>query len=218
MMLVGLCACGSKTDNKSSESSAPESSAADNTVAAFNSDASTEETSAASGPAASQAKLDQKLNFIKLDDRDPSVLKGVSVYGNRTGSSEFNSKDPSTEGIRCVFELNEWVGFDLDTAKTAGITVWVLKHNDDQKLYETAEFTDQMAGFAQFCELKQDTENPENKSWGEFYLNPESCGAGYYDFVFVYDGKAIATLLTKFYNEGELSDKTDAELTKLMTE
>ena len=54
--------------------------------------------------------------------------------------------------------------------------------------------------------------------WGSFYLHPEECEPGYYDFVFTYEGKAIATLLTRFYNEDELTVKSDAELEALMHE
>ena len=54
--------------------------------------------------------------------------------------------------------------------------------------------------------------------WGSFYLNKEECEPGYYDFVFTYEGKAIATLLTRFYNENELTVKSDAELEALMHE
>ena len=41
---------------------------------------------------------------------------------------------------------------------------------------------------------------------------------GYYDFVFTYEGKAIAALLTRFYAEGDLRAKSDADLEKLMHE
>ena len=54
--------------------------------------------------------------------------------------------------------------------------------------------------------------------WGDFNLNPEEHKAGYYDFVFTYEGKAIAVLLTYFYNEGELNGKSGAKLEALMHE
>ena len=63
-----------------------------------------------------------------------------------------------------------------------------------------------------------DADNPDEWSWGEFYLHSEECEPGYYDFVFTYDGKAIATLLTRFYGVAELSGKSDEELEKLMHE
>ena len=71
-----------------------------------------------------------------------------------------------------------------------------------------------------YCDLHypEDAENPDETEWGSFYLHPEECEPGYYDFVFTYEGKAIATLLTRFYNENELTVKSDAELEALMHE
>jgi len=74
-----------------------------------------------------------------------------------------------------------------------------------------------MPGFVSYCDLPCLADDPEG-CWGNFYLNPEDCEAGYYDFVFTYQGKAIAILLTRFYNDGELSEKSGAELEALMHE
>ncbi len=77
-----------------------------------------------------------------------------------------------------------------------------------------------MPNFAGYCDLHypEDAGNPDEWYWGSFYLNGEDCEPGYYDFVFTYEGKAIATLLTRFYGEGEISGMTDAELEALMHE
>ncbi len=77
-----------------------------------------------------------------------------------------------------------------------------------------------MPDFAGYCDLRypSEEENPEEWCWGAFYLPPEECEPGYYDFVFPCDGKAIATLLTRFYGAGELSGKSDDELETLMHE
>ena len=45
---------------------------------------------------------------------------------------------------------------------------------------------------------------------------PEEVNPGYYDFVFIYNNKVFATMLTKFYKTNELLDKPDSELEKLM--
>ncbi|MBR6100918.1 MAG: hypothetical protein IKP95_00650 [Ruminococcus sp.] len=39
--------------------------------------------------------------------------------------------------------------------------------------------------------------------------------AGLYDLVLTYEGKAIGSMLIKFYDEGELSGKSDEELKEL---
>ena len=168
-------------------------------------------------PTAANAGLTGTLNYINLDDRDPSVLRGVTIYGNRAGSDGFNEKAAAKQGIRCVFELNEYVGFIPDTDLTYGITVWVFSHKENQSYYNTCAFSDLTPGFAERCILRFDTDDPESNYWGEFYLNASAFEQGYYDFVFVYEGKAIATMITRFYAEGALETKTDAELEAIMT-
>ena len=174
----------------------------------------------AAGVEAKESMLPGKLYFFNLEDRDPSVLRGVKICGNVCGSTEFNvSREKGTDGIRCIFQMNEWVEFYPDTDATYGIKVWILEHREDQRSYETTQFSDQMPGFVQYCDLRypEDEENPDEYQWGAFYLRPEDCKPGYYDFVYVYEGKAIAKMLTYFYADGEIQEKSDADLEKLMS-
>ena len=137
------------------------------------------------------AKLTGSLNIIDLEDRDPSVLRGVRIAGNSVGKATgINGKEFSLTDVRCIFELDEWIEFYPDTDATYGLRVWILKHRDD----------------------------PDDWYWGNFYLHQEDCETGYYDFVFTYEGKAIAVLTTRFYKVGEISGKSDAELEALMHE
>ena len=167
------------------------------------------------------AKLTGKLNLIELEDRDPSILRGVSTYGESIGSvDDINGKEKSLDDVRCIFQLNEWVEFYPDIDKEYGLRVWILEHRDDHEYYSACDFSDLMPGFAGYCDLHypEDADNPDEWYWGNFYLNPEEHGAGYYDFVFTYEDKAIATLVTRFYNDGELAGKSGTELEKLMHE
>ena len=166
------------------------------------------------------AKLSGKFSIINLEDRDPSILRGIRIYGNQAGTPEgFNGKEASLTDVRCIFELGEWVEFYPDTDAEYYLRVWVLKHRDDQEYYNTCKFSDLMPNFATYCDLHYpvDEENPDEWYWGSFYLNPDS-EPGYYDFVFTYEGKAIAVLQTRFYQAGELASKSDEELEKLMRE
>ena len=210
LMLVSLAACR-RADSRNQGDSAPNGEAGSNSQIGSSSD-----TNHPLSPAPEGASLTGKLNYIHRDDRDPSVLKGVTIYGNRAGSAELNSRAPAAEGVRNVFELNEHVGFVPDTDAEDGMEVWVFRHRDNQQSYETAEFSEQMPGFVNSSELSFDKDEPENSKLGEFYLDPEDWDAGYYDFVFVYDGKAVATLLTRFYNMDELEGKSDDDLEALM--
>ena len=96
---------------------------------------------------------------------------------------------------------------------TSGILVYVLPHREDQKSYETEAFSGDMPELAAVYNMEQQ----EGDDWGEFYLNPEEAAPGCYDFVFVYEGKAIATLATRFCDEGQLENLTDKELEDYMS-
>ena len=167
------------------------------------------------------AKLTGALNLIQLDDRDPSILRGLRIIGSRAGSAEgMNARPSSLTDVRCIFELNEWIEFYPDTDAEFYMRVWILQHREDQESYNTCRFSDLMPGFVSYCDLHYpvDAEDPENWCWGNFYLNAEEWEPGLYDFVITYEGKAIATLLTRFYPVDELSSKSDAELEALMHE
>ncbi len=225
VLVLGLAACGSSrtTSQNNNPSSSGNNSSNPSTNSTGDDQPSGNESGAdntsQSGNNAEAAKLTGKMNIINLDDRDPSVLRGVAIKGNQAGTADgFNSKESSLTDVHCIFELNEWVYFYPDTDATYGLKVWILKHRDDQEYYNTCKFSDLMPNFANYCDLHypEDAENPDETEWGSFYLNPEECEPGYYDFVFTYEGKAIATLLTRFYKEGELSSLSDDELEDLI--
>lgn len=218
IMVASLAACGTNNSNTNGNNSTnpPASSTGDNQQSG---NESGNGNTTQSGNNAEAAKLTGKMNIINLDDRDPSVLRGVVIKGNHAGSYDgINGKESSLTDVRCIFELNEWVYFYPDTDATYGLRVWILKHRDDQEYYNKAKFSDLDPNFVNYCDLHypEDAENPDETEWGSFYLNPEECEPGYYDFVFTYEGKAIATLLTRFYNENELTVKSDAELEDLI--
>ncbi|MBP5207702.1 MAG: hypothetical protein J6330_04535, partial [Clostridia bacterium] len=107
-MLVGIAACkgnnsggtGAVTTDAGSVDSGASGSGSGNG------------TTAQSGGDAEPAKLTGKLNLIDLDDRDPSVLRGVTIKGNCAGTADgFNNRESSLTDVRCIFELNEWIEF-----------------------------------------------------------------------------------------------------------
>jgi len=227
VLVLGLAACdssGTTSQNNNPSGSGNNSSNPSTNSTGDNQPSGNEsgaDNTSQSGNNAEAAKLTGKMNIINLDDRDPSVLRGVTIKGVNTGSYDgINGKEPSLTDVRCIFELNEWIEFYPDTDATYGLRVWILKHRDDQEYYNKAKFSDLDPNFANYCDLHypEDEENPDEWYWGNFYLNMEECEPGYYDFVFTYEGKAIATLLTRFYKEGELSAKSDTELEALMHE
>ena len=222
LMIFALSACGKSGDAEKPDDGKQTEDQAETQTAPDSQTDDVKDTSADTpDKPAEGAKLTGKLNLIELDDRDPSVLRGVAISGNCAGSYDgINGKESSLTDVRCIFELSEWIEFFPDTDATYGLRVWILKHRDDQEYYNTAKFSDLDPNFANYCDLHypEDADNPDEWYWGDFYLNKEECEPGYYDFVFTYEGKAIATLLTRFYNEGELSGRSDAELEALMHE
>ena len=157
------------------------------------------------------------LNDVNLKDGEEPVLKGLRLVGNRAGSGidtegGINNKPASKEGIRCIFELNEWVEVYPDIDKKAGLTVYIRTHQEDQGAYEKMSGSALGDGAAAVCAWTDEGgEDPAS-----FYLNPDDCGSGYYDFVFTSQDQVIATMLAYFYNQDELEGKSDAELEKLM--
>ena len=151
--------------------------------------------------------------FDKDADGGP-VIKGLTLKGNQYGSAEFNDKAPDVKGIRCIFALNEWVEFYPDTAVTEGIYVYVYKHADDAKVYTDMGFTEEDTKVLATCTLEKPEE--ADYQWGALYLNPEYADPDVYDIVFVKDGKAVAVMEAKFFDESSIEDKSDDELRAMM--
>ena len=143
---------------------------------------------------------------------DTPVVKTVCAAGNQAGSTEFNYKDPATKGIRCVFELNEWIEFVLDTDGTDSLKVFAYKHEADARVYLDKTFNEEDA--VAFAELNKP--ETEGESWGDFYIHPDEYPEGIYDIVFVKDGKAVAMMAAKIVGEGAIADKSDDELASMM--
>ena len=74
-----------------------------------------------------------KLYFVNVQEGEQPVMTALSLYGDRCGSEAFNSKPYSSEGIRSVFELNEWVEFNPQASVGSGIKVMVFSHKAEQK-------------------------------------------------------------------------------------
>ena len=157
-----------------------------------------------------------KLYFVNLKEGEKPIMTGLSLSGNRCGKAEFNNKPYAAEGIRSVFELDEWIEFHPETSAGTGIKVMVFKHKTDQSFFQKNALNDETAGYVQELDLNKDPDADETAHWGSFYLHPEEVDPGYYDFVFLYNNKVFATMVTRFYKPDELLDKDNAELEKLM--
>ena len=156
-----------------------------------------------------------KLYFVNLNEGEKPVMTGLSLHGNVCGSGDFNNKPYAAEGIRSVYELDEWIEFHPQTKAVTGIKVMVFEHKTDQSFYQKNALNDETAGYVLECDLNKDPDGEETAHWGSFYLHPQEVNPGFYDFVFVYNNKVFATMLTKFYKPEELYGKPDSELEEL---
>ena len=145
---------------------------------------------------------------------DKDVIKGITVKGNQLGSAGFNDKDPDVKGIRCIFQLNEWVEFYPDTSVNDGLWVYVYKHADDANVYTDMGFTEEDTKVLATCTLEKPEE--ADYQWGALYLNPDYADPGVYDIVFVKDGKAVAVMEAKFFDGLSIQEKSDEELSAMM--
>ena len=158
-----------------------------------------------------------KLYFVNLKEGEQPIMPALSLFGNRCGSEQFNHKPQAAEGIRSVFELDEWIEFYPKANAVSGITVMVFEHKEDQSLYLKNTLNEKTPGYIQELALNKDPED-EAQQWGSFYLHPEEVNPGYYDFVFIYKNKVIASMLTHFFKPNEIYEKSDSELENLMSQ
>lgn len=159
-----------------------------------------------------------KLYFVNVKEGEKPIMTALSLFGNRCGSDSFNHKPYAAEGIRSVFELDEWIEFYPQASAGSGIKVMVFKHQEDQGFYLKSSLNDKTSGYIQELDLNKDPEGDETSHWGSFYLHPEEVEPGYYDFVFIYKNKVFATMLTHFFKPNEIYEKSDSELEKLMSQ
>lgn len=208
-MLLASCG-GSQNQNSTTDSANNSATTTDGSTASNNSGNATKAD-------AQKAMIPGKLNFVNLKDGEQPVMTALTLKGNQVGSAEWNDRKPATEGIRCIFNLNEWIEFYPVTNAEYGIKVWIIKHKDDQSYYLKNKMRDITPGFVQGGDIRKDPDAEEGSPWGSMYVNPDNAEPGYYDFVFTYEDKVFATMLTKFYKVDELDNKSDDELTDLMS-
>ncbi|MCR5489862.1 MAG: hypothetical protein K6F03_07340 [Saccharofermentans sp.] len=207
-MLLSLSACN-KGKGTPASSNATTKAAAAGEGAGGNTDATKKNTDAS----AIVLLPGELYQFDKDADGGP-VIKGLTLKGNQVGTAEFNAKDPDVKGIRCIFQLNEWVEFYPDTTVTGGIYVYVYKHADDAKVYTDMGFTEEDTKVLATCTLAKPEEAADQ--WGAFYLSPDNAQPGVYDIVFVKDGKAVAVMEAKFFDGLSIQEKSDDELRAMM--
>ncbi len=149
--------------------------------------------------------------LYQLEDGEP-VIRGISLCGNR---AYMELTEPATDNIRFVFELSEWVSIFVDTDQNEGISVRVVKHEDDSSVYVEAYFDE--AEIYAYCEINKPEEAEE--CWGDFNVSADE-QTGFYDLVFVdnEDNKPLALIILDFFKETELEKYSETQLSQIMAE
>lgn len=150
--------------------------------------------------------------LYQLTDDETPIISKAKLKGNRYGSDAgINGYDYSTDKIRSIFEILEWVTISLESTKKE-LSYFVIPHQEDNsKITQASEENALYSGT-----LTAPEEEVEEWGWGDFYLNSDEASAGYYDLVFQYNEKNIAKIVLKFYDVDELSGKTDEEIESMM--
>ena len=213
-MVFGLAACaGSSSQSQAGTAADQNSGAASGSVTASDAANTNADVNSVAG-----ASLEQ----LNLVDGASPVIRSVALDGNRAGKSieeggrVINGRALSSNNIRSIFELNEWVSIRMDASEKSGMSAVIVPHVDDSAAF-TDSFVDGIPENAARVELNV-PENPDDSmaSWGEMYLHVDYWQPGDYDLVFLSGSKPVARVNLKFYREEELANLSDAELEKLM--
>lgn len=149
------------------------------------------------------------------------ALKGLCLNGNQVGSEDDpelvrNDKPAELNGVRCIFELNEWITFRLTYGYDGGaakLGVWMFPHRD-LGVYGRLDTMENTTYFAEY-ELPYET-YPEPLE-DEFCIAPENAEPGAYDLLFTIDGNIIGGMLITLVSEHTLGGMTAEQLQKLLS-
>ena len=228
-LTAALAACGKQDESSDKSDAATTTTAAANQQESSGEDQTTTTTTTAATDSPQDSKVSDessdvgevlgplepgKLFVFPLEDGEEQVLRNVRLAGNQAGTADFNAIDP-TERVRCIFMLNEWVEIYPDTDAESGLKCWVFRHKDDLAFYLDNTLSEETEGFAQMLDLNKDPDD-ETLPWGSINLSPDEYEPGLYDLIFTYNSKPVGALITKFYKNDELMDKSDEELEELM--
>lgn len=207
MALGSLTACGKPKPPETVPSKAPETSE----DVAYTSENSTADPSDLTAP--TETEMPKMTPGCLYMLKGGAEIVSLALTGNRAGSDEFNSTKPAVDKIRSIFELNEYIEFYLNTKEAESIKVYAFKQIPKPDAYNNYDYSkEELPNQVATADLTKPEE--EGGSWGSFYISPDN-DPGYYDLIFVYNGKPVAAMTVKLFKEGELDGKSDADLIAL---
>ena len=155
------------------------------------------------------------LYFINLKDGDEAPIKGLSLSGNQS-FQDLNNWDYSTEEIRFIFNLSEWIEFYLEPGSKDSFEVYIVKHAENQAVYDKMSY----AVLVDSAVASVTLEKPDDADdyWGSTYVFHEENEPGYYDMIFTRNSKLVARMVTKLYGELDLDKLSADQCMSLMKE
>lgn len=194
----------SKKDNKAATSGASDKPAVEESEETANSDKT-----AQNGAGATDVREMLGRLYILNADQQDATITAVKLIGNRVGSDEdINGLEPSSDNIRCIFEMNEWIGiYPVTDIDAEGFRIFIFPHENDFSAYTSTYLSDHAYAANGYFQNNEDI--PGVKYYTEAYIDSQYNPAGYYDIVFFKVDQPIAVVPVKVYAEGELDNATD---------
>ena len=160
-----------------------------------------------------------KLYQLNLEDGEEPIITAVALDGNQLGGAsstgEINGKDPADEGIRFVFNLDEWIYIKVEAGKESGLAAYIVPHQNDTATYIDS-FIANLSDDVTTVNLEKPAADDEEGIWGSTYVFNETNKPGYYDLVITHNLKPVAVVMLKLVPSE--SDMSDDEVIKLMAD
>lgn len=153
---------------------------------------------------------------LNLEEGQEPIVRGISLSGNGAGSDKINNRAPSTDNIRFVFGINEWIYVVLDTDKTEDLFGFIVAHGNDPVVYNESAFIESLY-------------DSDKASYSPFWVNENGAVAwdtyvfstndpGFFDLVICYEEKPVAMVVLRIYPDEALNDFSDEQLESFMKE
>ena len=153
---------------------------------------------------------------LNLEEGQEPIVRGISLSGNGAGSDKINNRAPSTDNIRFIFGINEWIYVVLDTDKTEDLFGFIVAHGNDPVVYNESAFIESLY-------------DSDKASYSPFWVNENGAVAwdtyvfstndpGFFDLVICYEEKPVAMVVLRIYPDEALNDFSDEQLESFMKE
>ena len=158
---------------------------------------------------------------LNLEEGKEPVVKGVALAGNQAGSS-INEKEPSVEGLRFVFSIQEWITVKVDSTLTSdefssyfeeGLWAFVVPHEDNPASLDAVWFEGAMDIPVPYSPLYLTDDGIVWDTYVWYTFEP-----GFFDLIFTYKTKPVAMVLIRIYAEDVLTELSDEQLQSFMNE